>query len=107
MILIRPPIPVEEKNREVKEGLEEKSPESMSEFIVKITKVGQKSGLLIEAVTFDTQVKKKISLRFISIKSILTMIFLIIIRNIFQENFPMNIRVQISQHLMIEFSNHS
>ena len=38
------------------QGQEEKSPENMSDFFIILNKVGDRAGLLIEAVTVDTQV---------------------------------------------------
>lgn len=52
-------MPAEDQNQEQQqgqEGQEEKQPENMCDFFVLINKVGEKSGLLIEAVTVDTQV---------------------------------------------------
>ena len=50
-------MPAEEANQEEKGQQEEKSPENMCDFFVIVNKVGEKTGLLIEAVTVDTQVR--------------------------------------------------
>ena len=49
-------------NQEEKGQQEEKSPENMCDFFVLVNKVGQKGGLLIEAVTVDTQVYKFVNI---------------------------------------------